>query len=194
MDNQMNTFNQLPRIIALCGKKRVGKDTVANYICEKYGYKNVKFAEPLKGAVQALFGFTHDQIEHDKETIDPTWEVTPRQVMQYVGCEFVQKKMDDIIPGIGRTFFVKSLLKKYQTEKIVISDMRFIHEYEGIKNENPDNLVIKILRSEIDDGDQHISEKELESIQADIVINNDKSTTDLFRHIDSIITSYNKNK
>ena len=44
-------------IIALTGKKGCGKDTIANYLVEKYGFINYGFADPIKEVGKILFGF-----------------------------------------------------------------------------------------------------------------------------------------
>lgn len=149
-------------IIAICGKKRSGKDTLADYI----GYQKVKFAQPLKDALAALLGFTYEQLENDKEIVDPFWNITPRVAMQTFG-----EKFKEVIPDI----FIKALFKKYP-DNIVISDLRFMSEYRAVKERN--GIVIKIIRDESDDN--HISEKELETIPADLTIINNGTIEDLF--------------
>ena len=175
-----------PRIIALVGKKRTGKDTVALYLTGKYGYTNAKFADPLKRAVREFFNFTDHQIEVDKEVVDSIWGITPRHAMQFIGCEVVQHQFQKILPDIGRMFFVKSLLSRYKKETIVISDMRFVHEYDAI-HALPDTLVIKLERPSIDDGDDHISEKEVDDIHPEHVIKNTGTVEDLLGQVQEIL-------
>jgi dephospho-CoA kinase len=184
-------MEKLPQVIALCGRKRVGKDTVANFICHGYGYKNVKFAEPLKSAVQALFGFTDHQIEEDKETIDPLWGISPRNAMQFIGCNIIQYEFQKLIPNIGREFFVKSLLHKYSNDKIVISDLRFVHEFKAIQKFD-NAVVIKIIRPSVDDGDTHISETEIDEIEGHYTIENNGSIDDLLISVNNIISKLGK--
>lgn len=43
-------------VIAFSGFKQSGKDSCSNYLCEKYGFKRVSFADPLKDAVSRDFG------------------------------------------------------------------------------------------------------------------------------------------
>lgn len=178
-----------PRVIALVGKKRTGKDTVANHLVQHYGYTNAKFADPLKRAVQGLFGFTDEQIEVTKEVVDPLWGVTPRQVMQFIGCDVVQHQFQTLLPTIGRGFFVKSLLSRYRTERIVISDMRFLHEYDAIRALE-DAVIIKLERPSVDDGDSHISEKEVDAIHPQYVIQNTGTVGDLLKRVDAIVSLF----
>ena len=50
-------------IIALNGKKGSGKDTMANYMCEKLGFVNYGFADPIKEVGRILFDFTDEQLD-----------------------------------------------------------------------------------------------------------------------------------
>ena len=49
-------FRMSPKIIAICGVMRSGKDTIANHLVENYGYENVKIADTLK---RVLISGTH---------------------------------------------------------------------------------------------------------------------------------------
>lgn len=66
------------RIIGITGKKRVGKNYVANLaqarLEQLYGWKvkQMAFAEPLKEVCKILFGLTNEQLEGDKS--GPSWE------------------------------------------------------------------------------------------------------------------------
>ena len=131
----------IPKIILLSGAKRSGKDTFANYLEEHYGYKHIKITTKLKNCIKMLFDLEDEDLEDNKELVNPEWKVTPRRIMQFMGTEMFQNKIQELIPNIGKTFWIKSLLNnelitKLMTNKeykIVISDLRFIHELEEIK-------------------------------------------------------------
>lgn len=133
----MNNNNKLPRLIGICGKKRSGKDVIANYLCNIHQYTNKKISTDLKIIVKLIFGFSDSQIEsNDKDIIDKYWEVTPRHIMQFIGTEVMQYQIQSILPNIGRNFWIQSFIKKnllYDNQFVVISDLRFIHEYEELK-------------------------------------------------------------
>lgn len=169
-------------IIALCGKKRCGKDTVANYICDKYPeYKNLKISQQLKDIIKIMFDFNDDQIESDlKDVIDPIWNITPRKTMQFVGTELMQYEIQKILPDIGRLFWIKSFINKNilnNTNKIIITDLRFLHEYEELKKYNA--IIVKIEKNENQNEDSHSSELEYLKIPADYIIKNEGSLDDL---------------
>lgn len=176
-------------IIALCGLRRCGKDTAANFLVSQHGYVHLKVAEKLKHMVRDLFDFTEEQVETNmKEVVDPRWGVSPRKVMQFFGTEIMQHKIQEVIPGIGRTFFVRSLLHEMSktSKPIVISDMRFIHEYEMIKLQYPTLHVIEIQRS-LCVQDTHASEQEYRAIPKDFVIANNATPEELHQKIREIL-------
>lgn len=177
----------LPKIIAITGAKRSGKDTLANYISARYQYEKIKLATPLKQSVRALFNFTEDQIENDsKELLDLRWGITPRKAMQFFGTEMMQYKIQELLPGIERKFFVKSMINRMNPDKyFVISDMRFQHEYEEIAKLNP--FIIRIDRPTLDiPTDSHPSELEYMQIPYHIKLVNDTDTLGLIQKFETV--------
>lgn len=107
-------------LIGLVAPKQSGKDTAADYLCQKYHFKKYNFADPLKEGIGKMFGFSHDQLYgKDKEIIDPFWGVSPREVLQKMGTEIFQyevpKTIKELEP-IGRSFWVKCFEKWYMNE------------------------------------------------------------------------------
>lgn len=176
-------MGSLPRIIAICGKKRCGKDTLANHIATTYGYTHVKIASHLKDVMGVLFGFSNTQLELDeKDAIDPRWGITPRQAMQFFGTDIMQYEIQKLLPHVGRTFWIQGLLQKYPEQKIVISDLRFPHEYNMIRSEC---CIVKIYRDSIQSTDAHSSETEFENIPHTILLKNNGSIQQLHSQFDT---------
>jgi hypothetical protein len=182
-------------IIALCGKKRCGKDTVANYICDKYSeYKNLKISQQLKDVIKIMFDFNDDQIETDlKDIVDPNWNVTPRKTMQFIGTELMQYEIQKILPDMGRLFWIKSFINKHiinKNNKIIISDLRFYHEYEELKKYN--TIFVKIEKNGNNlEEDTHSSEMDFLKIPPDYIINNRGSLEDLKINIENFLLEMN---
>lgn len=179
-------------IIALCGLKRSGKDTVAQYIQEHYGYEHMSLSLKLKQALKLLFDFTDEQLESDnKDVIDPRWNTSPRKLMQFFGTDVMQFQLPSIIPGLGRHFFVNSLLSTLNTlpyspqRSIVISDMRFLHEYE-VLHKHGSLIVVEVLRNSCS-ADSHISENEFKEIPVDFTIENNGSLSELYQKVDDMM-------
>lgn len=188
------------KVIAICGYKRSGKDTIANYLqSQSHGAAVIcKIANKLKEGCSAIFGFTPDQLESDmKDEIDPVWNISPRCAMQYLGTDIMQYDIQRILPDIGRNFWIKRFIHHIETVHskthcIIISDLRFKHEYEELYKLYGSNLVvIKVYRNQNQNHnenivDMHVSEREWRDIPHTIVINNDSTLGDLYRYIDNI--------
>jgi len=178
--------------------RRSGKDTIAKCIEELCEYKHVKISARLKQMCNLLFGFTAEQMEESiKDVVDERIGITPRKAMQFVGTEMMQYKIQELLPNVGRNFWINRLLQdsnsnsNSSSNKIVISDMRFMHEYKAIKDMYGDNaMVIKVTRdanaSNVEDN--HASEKEWEQIPEDILIRNDTTVYELHNKIITALT------
>jgi len=165
-------------MIGIIGKKYSGKDTVADIICKLHpDYIKLAFADTLKDTCMSLFGFTHDQVYNDKETIDSNWNITPREVLQFVGTELVRNNMNKLLPDIGDNFWIKTIDVKAKLaiqngKKIIISDVRFENEVNYIKQNG--GIIIKVTRPDIANFSNfanHVSEQ-LETIPDFEIINN----------------------
>jgi hypothetical protein len=162
-------------LIAVLGRKSSGKDTFANVLTNEFDFIRYAFADPLKKGIQAFFNLSNEQL-YDvklKEEIDPRWGVSPRTLFQVIGTDIFQFSIKKFIPnlkGESRNHWV-ILFKEWYLEnlsknpnfKVIISDARFQHEIEEIKNLG--GKVVKIIRimGEVNN-DMHQSENEIDSI------------------------------
>ena len=183
---------KIPKLIAICGYKRCGKDTIAEYISEKFGHKHIKISSKLKDIVKVLFNFNDDQVETDcKEVVDDRWGVTPRTVMQFLGTEMFQYKIQEMLPCVQRNFWIKSVIEEHVREAtypIVISDMRFLHEYTELQKY--DVFVIKIKRQQvIQRMDMHPSETEFVNIPVNLEIDNNGTIPDMLNIVNTYFSS-----
>ena len=116
------------KLIGLAGAPRVGKDTIADYLEERYGYTVTAFAMPLKMAVQNLFGLNCTQAFNDtvKEVPVQPWGLTPREMW----CDTA----DAIKDKFGADFFIKRWQAEIVGEEyVVVSDVRFEGEAELVR-------------------------------------------------------------
>lgn len=181
----------MKRIIAICGAKRSGKDVLASHIVNKYGYTRLSFAEPLKHIVKLLFDFNDQQVgliegsNDEKDTLDERWGISPRKALQFVGTEILQNKIQELLPNVKRDYFANILLSKIEYNKTyVISDLRFIHEYDKIKH--LDIQIIKVIRPSIITDEQHLSENEYMYIPVDKEIINDGTFEDYINRFENL--------
>lgn len=186
-------------LIGLLGKKRTGKDTIADYLCKNYNFKKLSFAKPLKDVCKILFNFNDEQLYGDKkEEIDTNWGTTPRIIMQYLGTDIFRNDINKILPNIGNNFWIKCIRTQYQSLlktdpliKVVISDVRFQNELDMIHE--LDGCVIKIERQNSKNyfEDLHESEKDIDKIKNyDFLIKNDSTFENLYLQVDDIIKKY----
>jgi hypothetical protein len=112
-------------IIALSGKSGSGKDAFAKFACER-GYERLAFADPLKEAVQGMYGFTREQLWGElKNVVDPYWGITPRKACQDLGT--IMRN------AAGLDFWIRALVKRMDPAKnYVVTDMRYQNEAEAM--------------------------------------------------------------
>lgn len=186
-------------IIGIIGNKNSGKDTIGEYLCEKFGYTRYAFGDPVKQVCKTIFSLSDEQLNDRKlkEEIDTRWGVSPRQMFQRIGTEFAQFELFKLFPEIKqklkyRELWVDIFEKWYSNpennnKRIVITDVRFKHEAKKIKDMG--GIILKVNRNNTIN-DNHISELELNQIPKDLIdnkIDNNYTIEDLYSQIDIII-------
>jgi len=172
-------MSSLPPIIGLLGRSRRGKDTIADYIINKYPvYKNIKLARPIKDAAKSLYNFTDEQLEGgQKEIIDKRWNISPRDAMVFITTSFMNK--------MGSDFFSRRLFDNLlPTDKVIISDVRYDNDIIEIKQRN--GIIIKVLRDiePYHSWESHIDQR---TLHIDYTIENNGSIDDLYAQINQIV-------
>lgn len=192
-------------LIGICGHAGVGKDTVSDYLTDKYEntYRRA-FADPLKYAAAALFGMPLGSFYEQewKELPFEFWKTTPRKIAQYFGTEMVRQTIDGLIPGVGEDFWIHrfagtvngDLLSEdvnegpYDAEDtIVIPDLRFQNEYEFLCENNA--LILHLTRPTYDGNigiQGHASEAGIQFTHPDKTwhIPNNGTKEELYRQVD----------
>lgn len=201
-----NYPDHLPFLLGIAGKAGSGKDTVADYLTSQYKacYQD-SFAAPLKEAVAPLFGIDADALYDTefKETVDPFWKVTPRQMLQFFGTDLIRNHIHKLLPEIGQDFWVerfhkgleesyKSVTKDskwYEPECVVVSDVRFKNEVDYILASG--GAILHLFRTDADfDSMGHISEQ-LETIPNNTTIfhlPNNSTLEELYNSVDNILS------
>ena len=143
-------------IIGVCGFIGSGKDTIADYLVNVHGFRRESFANTLKDAVAAVFGWDRVMLEGRtkearewREQVDVWWAerlgiptLTPRWVLQQWGTEVCRRGFHDDI-------WIASVENKLRRSKdnIVISDCRFPNEIASIKNAS--GIIVCVNRGEL---------------------------------------------
>lgn len=142
-------------IIGFVGLIGAGKDTAADYLVNYHGFRRDSFANTLKDAVAAVFGWDRVLLEGRtkearawREEVDLWWaerlgipNLTPRWVLQQWGTEVCRRGFHDDI-------WIASLENRLLKTKddIVISDVRFPNEIAAIHKAG--GLVVRVKRGE----------------------------------------------
>ncbi len=105
--------------IGLCGYMRSGKDTIADYLIENYGYKRLGFAQALKEEVARGVGCTPAELNEEP------LRSQVRPVLQVWGTEFRRAQDPD--------YWTRQAEKKIEAAQvldtpIVFNDVRFQNE------------------------------------------------------------------
>lgn len=170
-------------IIGLIGQARVGKTTFADYLVQLYGYNTVAFATPIKEAMRVAFDLNDEQIDGKlKEVEDKRWGVTPRQLYQKFGTDWARNLL-------GQDVWIKRLkieLKKNTDRHTIVSDIRFPNEAKAVKDMG--GILIKITKKGIEiKENSHISEKLIDKIDYDYIIENNYDIPRYYKDIDLLL-------
>ena len=168
-------------IIGLIGKKSSGKDTLADYLVQQHGFVKYAFSDPIKEACKAIFLLTDEQLHSvaKKEEVDPRWELSPRQMFQFLGTDMIRKQIDE-------GFWIRHFRYWYGENKgknIVVSDCRFQNEVDVILEVG--GSVVKLERNLDRSGvtDLHISETGVDGLGGyAFVMGNNGTKEDLYRN------------
>ena len=138
-------------IIGTIGFIGSGKGTVADILVEKKGFTKLAFADAVKDATAAIFGWPRALLEGDtdesrkfREEMDPWWSektgkyITPRYMLQLMGTEAGR---DVFHPDI----WIHSLERKMEMyPNVVIADVRFPNEIAFIQSKG--GFVVRVKR------------------------------------------------
>ena len=176
------------KILLLNGCPSSGKDTIANYLVEKHGYKTIAFKDQAYVSVCTHFQITHDEymeLYNDRSKKDTPVEKlgnrSPRKAMQYV-VEEVKK------PVLGKDYLAKYTLD------IVLKDVYNDYVISDLGLEEEENAVHKMLKDENykiiyinRDGFDFTNDTRSKRNKIDIEINNDGSLNTLYEKCDELI-------
>lgn len=198
-------------IIGICGLIGSGKGTVADILVAQHGFTKMSFADSLKDAVAAVFGWPRHLLEGDtelsrqwREQVDHWWaerlqlpDLTPRWILQNWGTEVCRRGFHDDI-------WIASLQRRITQQhchRIVVPDLRFPNEIDMIQQMQ--GAVWMIQRGSLPQwfidyrdrsilpSDEHLSEFMWASSTVDHCILNDGTVDQLARQIFDIISAVN---
>ena len=178
LTRESETTMPRPKLIALCGGMRSGKDTVADYLKSNHGFVGTAFGDALR----AVVGTMYPDARTNREEY--------RKRMQEVGQHMRAYDPDVWVRCVER------VLPLYRAEglSVVVSDMRQPNEYEAMRRNGA--IIIRVdcpaevrrLRAGVEASYmEHETEQHYARFSTDFVVVNDRAVAHLYRQIDKIL-------
>lgn len=172
-------------IIGLTGYAQSGKDTVAKALISQHGFIRIAFADALRDFVYKANPMVDNLAGEPKfvqEYVDTVgWDKAKqnpqiRRILQTTGLAARE--------SFGADFWVRQALKNVQlTDKIVVTDVRFLNEAEAIKNYRVDAEIWRVQRDGVNAVNGHISETQLDNYTFDRTIYNNGTVEELWSSV-----------
>lgn len=189
-------MNKAP-LIGLVGRKRAGKDTVAEALGRHGGYHRLAFADRLKEVVLDInppiswdmIGYKPKRIREYVEKFG--WEqakYTPevRRLLQVTGVAVRQHLDED---AWVRPVMLEAYARVADGQSVVVTDVRFPNEYEAFRR--GEGVLLRVARPDSDLTDLHVSETSLDGWPCDFILTNDGSLEDLDRKVRQLLEHLN---
>lgn len=180
-------------LIGISGKKRAGKDTVAETLVGEFGFVRYAFADVMKAAMLTLDPIVYARLQtspfasFEGAIAHPVrlstlveaygWEGAKeepevRRLLQVFGTE-VGRAM------FGEDFWVDQTMHRILREDrpVVVTDVRFPNEYEAIGKAG--GLLVRVNRPGMTHDDEHPSETALDTHEFPLTIRNDSTLDEL---------------
>ena len=180
-----------PLIVGLGYQMQTGKDTIASYLIlhgsASYPFKRIAFADPLKDAAAAIFGFDRSRLDDAdyKAEVDPYWGVTRRTILQKLGTECLRKGYADDVWIRAAKRRVEAALEAGRS--VVLPDVRFINEVEAVRSWGG---VVWRVKRDAAPVHAHVSELELNGYAFDGVVENNGTMEELYRQVDALLGAF----
>jgi hypothetical protein len=178
-------------VIALSGWARAGKDTIADYLVEKHGFKKVSFATPMREALYRLNPIVttiEGTVASLSQIVDLAgWEgakeITPdlRGLMQRLGTE-VGREM------FGDDFWVNIAFSQVKPgEKIIFADCRYQNEANTTLANG--GQVWRVERPGYGPANSHDSERDLDNYNFSHIFSNNTGIEDLNAQVEEYLNA-----
>lgn len=180
------------RHLGLSGRAQAGKDTVADILTQRYGFRRYALADPLREMALdidppiAWNVVLNEPVRLADAVRKLGWEVVKRsypearRFLQRLGTEGVRDHVgQDYWTNLGQQHIERS------NQPVVITDVRFPEERDMVRRKG--GLWVWIERPGENPAAGHQSEGALDPEQADLVVVNDGSIDELSTAVDALM-------
>lgn len=187
-----------PRLVGLVGPAGAGKTTAARHLSVVFNYRILNFADPLRVACSAIFGWSMEKLEgvtpeaRDwRERPDPWWskrlgipDFSPRRALQTVGTELLRN-------GLSQDVLVAALERRLDPLTLtVVADVRMPNEASFVRSRG--GVLVGIVRQTDTTGTRHPTETHWQEIVCDAVVVNDCTLAEFHRRVEHTVRSLSK--
>jgi hypothetical protein len=202
------------KVLAISGWKGSGKDTIAAYLIEKYGFVRTAFADPLKDMTAAEYGVERSWMDDPKYKEAPLLHlpVNPqdgfsRMLTDFMVKEFKSPSLEEkqvywtpralcILKGstnrsVDSSFWVKraiSVIKSGEKSLNVITDLRYNSEAKQLKEAFGSDVVFLRIKRFDKSPSSDPSERDLDNFEFDLYVDNTGSLDKAYGQVDGIVS------
>lgn len=184
------------RVVLLSGHAGAGKDTVADYMCARYGFMKLSFAAPIYYMLAKMLNVSVSELHEMKRNGEkvPGTHVTVRHALQTLGTEWGRAHIDT-------NLWVKMAIRKIQLlaperwyndlpQRFVMTDCRFTNEYTTFQMSELSSKLVSIARDRAEGIQmEHKSERDISklSFYAEMHLDNNGDKFQLFENVDTLV-------
>jgi hypothetical protein len=169
----------MSKIIAITGYAQSGKDEVAKVLVERHKFVRISFAEPIRTALLTLNPYIKDNLRVSDILDSIGYEAAKRQypeyrrLLQVFGTEVAREQWKD-------SFWVDLAFDQMDPEKdYVIPDCRFPNEADAVLAHGGE--IWRVKRPGVGPVNAHASDNLIETIGADVILNNEGTLAELYQ-------------
>ena len=167
-------------IVGLCGKKRVGKDTLADLIERHYGNQKIAFADALRATLYATNPLLDADGTRVQDAVDlygyegiksTKYSGEYRSLMQRLGT-------DGVRDNIGDSTWVDIVKRNISAGgDWTVIDARFPNEIQAVRDSG--GIILWVHRPGVESDDSHASENSVTQDDCDFIIYNHGTPADM---------------
>ena len=137
-------------VIGLAGPAHSGKTTLAGYLQDELlDFHVYHLADPLKAAVNAMFGWSHEHSHGKlKDVVDPLVGISPRTAYQRFGTEFGRNHLHDLFPELvfprGEAWLRRAHRELDDLGSLIIPDVRYEDEATWVREQG--GVIVHVRR------------------------------------------------